>query len=466
MTFIFKEKSLSVNLRNTSNMKGDFSVLFWTVFLVSMNKQVLCEDCGDMDGGLELNLIKTGLQQLSQGISKVIEKGIRDINGTVKKNFVKGQKESIKHSSGQSVANDEKIIDLLSTIRTEQRLLNQKLESLTTSLSWKDEKISDLRSKTSSEQKLLGQEIVSLETDLVGNVKKNISDFKETTGEKMSVFKGNETKAQETDSLQHSFYSLTTENSKGKLKVENLTDWLISYNESLYSIQTEQRLFRQEMVTVTNNLSLKVDILLSNQDTNSLKEAFAEFYGPIQQNLAEQFSTIDSVLYTVNQTMSVLTKKTTENFDNIETNLENLLRERIEMFSIVLGNESVKSEKLLDDIRNTSIHIAERLIRVSEIIGQLNNITGSDCSDILEKYPNTRGKDGLYSIITYLNKTKVVYCDMTTDNGGWTVIQRRVNGWVDFFRSWTEYKNGFGFSDHEFWIGIALSPFLVLIQYF
>lgn len=358
MTFIFKEKSLSVNLRNTSNMKGDFSVLFWTVFLVSMNKQVLCEDCGDMDGGLELNLIKTGLQQLSQGISKVIEKGIRDINGTVKKNFVKGQKESIKHSSGQFVANDEKIIDLLSTIRTEQRLLNQKLESLTTGLSWKDEKISDLRSKTSSEQKLLGQEIVSLETDLVGNVKKNISDFKETTGEKMSVFKGNETKAQETDSLQHSFYSLTTENSKGK--VENLTDWLISYNESLYSIQTEQRLFRQEMVTVTNNLSLKVDILLSNQDTNSLKEAFAEFYGPIQQNLAEQFSTIDSVLYTVNQTMSVLTKKTTENFDNIETNLENLLRERIEMFSIVLGNESVKSEKLLDDIRNTSIHIAER----------------------------------------------------------------------------------------------------------
>uniref|UniRef100_A0A8W8JR31 Fibrinogen C-terminal domain-containing protein n=1 Tax=Magallana gigas TaxID=29159 RepID=A0A8W8JR31_MAGGI len=79
-------------------------------------------------------------------------------------------------------------------------------------------------------------------------------------------------------------------------------------------------------------------------------------------------------------------------------------------------------------------------------------ISGTDCADILKKYPDTRGKDGVYNIVG-LSRKKAVYCDMTTENGGWTVIQRRVNGSVDFNNNWTEYKNGFGFADHGYWIG-------------
>ena len=72
-------------------------------------------------------------------------------------------------------------------------------------------------------------------------------------------------------------------------------------------------------------------------------------------------------------------------------------------------------------------------------------LTALDCHDLFLLGFN---QSGVYNTI----HGKPVYCDM--DEGGWLVFQRRLDGSVDFFRTWAEYRQGFGDLEGEFWLGL------------
>uniref|UniRef100_A0A671NTB5 Microfibril-associated glycoprotein 4-like n=1 Tax=Sinocyclocheilus anshuiensis TaxID=1608454 RepID=A0A671NTB5_9TELE len=79
-----------------------------------------------------------------------------------------------------------------------------------------------------------------------------------------------------------------------------------------------------------------------------------------------------------------------------------------------------------------------------------------DCSDI---YKSGQKISGIYPIYPTDDVPVWVYCQMISDGndedkGGWTVIQRRVDGSVNFYQPWNHYKRGFGNVESEYWLGL------------
>lgn len=99
--------------------------------------------------------------------------------------------------------------------------------------------------------------------------------------------------------------------------------------------------------------------------------------------------------------------------------------------------------------------LRSRVSRVEQTTGDvLARLTVLDCADL-----KVRGRQsGTYTFhMDHNGKRPVtVFCDMDTDGGGWTVIQRRLphSKAVNFNRGWHDYKVGFGNASSDYWIGL------------
>lgn len=107
-----------------------------------------------------------------------------------------------------------------------------------------------------------------------------------------------------------------------------------------------------------------------------------------------------------------------------------------------LAKEKINSH---ENANEKTVDILRRLID-SNVTGLLHNYP--------EHCPIFSHLNGIYTVnVTGLLPFEV-YCEAQIAGPGWTVIQRRTNGNLNFYRNWTQYMVGFGDMSNEFFIGL------------
>ena len=122
-----------------------------------------------------------------------------------------------------------------------------------------------------------------------------------------------------------------------------------------------------------------------------------------------------------------------------------------------ISGDLINKEYLNKLIQNSIEDILSKNSKSTESLNENNEIGyyPKNCFELFENGDSVSEIKVIYPWRNYPHIPETVYCDQETDGGGWTVIQRRINVTKreDFYRTWAEYRLGFGKKDEEFWLG-------------
>ncbi|XP_006868934.1 PREDICTED: angiopoietin-related protein 4 [Chrysochloris asiatica] len=155
----------------------------------------------------------------------------------------------------------------------------------------------------------------------------------------------------------------------------------------------------------------------------------------LQMQLKAQNSRIEQLFQKITQQQQHLEKQ--------RLKIQNLQNQVSRLTSTHLDHEMIKPAR------------GKRLPKMAQHMAPAHNASRlhrlpRDCQELFEEGER---QSGLFQIQPQGSPPFLVNCQMTSD-GGWTVIQRRQDGSVDFDRSWEAYKAGFGDPQGEFWLGL------------
>ncbi|KAM6916576.1 angiopoietin-2a [Xenentodon cancila] len=241
--------------------------------------------------------------------------------------------------------------------------------------------------------------------------------------------------------------------------VHNHTATMIEIGASLLSQTAEQtrKLTNVEAQVIHHTTRLERQILENSLSTNKLEKQLIVQTNEINK-LKDKNSLLEKKVQELEEQKQVELKILREEKEQIQTLIlrqTTIIGELEQQLLKVSSNNSVlqhQQQELLDTVNNL-IHTlsADFAQEPKTVMMRDTPTTFMDCAAV---YTSGNSQSGIYTL-TIPNTTVEVkaFCDMETDGGGWTVLQKRFDGHVDFHRTWQEYKKGFGEPSSEFWLG-------------
>ncbi|KFB35434.1 hypothetical protein ZHAS_00002117 [Anopheles sinensis] len=114
--------------------------------------------------------------------------------------------------------------------------------------------------------------------------------------------------------------------------------------------------------------------------------------------------------------------------------------------------QGTKHKHLLDDNQLKILHQRTGFLQKYSELTPAKTITLKGPYKSSKDIPTK--ESGIYKIELNPGQNVSVYCEQVAFDGGWIVFQHRFNGKVKFNRYWSEYRDGFGSLDGEFWLGL------------
>ncbi|XP_034473297.1 fibrinogen-like protein 1 [Drosophila innubila] len=132
--------------------------------------------------------------------------------------------------------------------------------------------------------------------------------------------------------------------------------------------------------------------------------------------------------------------------------------ETITVYTTIINDQATQIELLKEDLKIKSqiiFHMETRAKDINDRFKNLEDLTSSTSTDIEENSCLPFGEStDVHLIKVDEDEPFPVPCESRLSGPGWTVVQRRIDGSVQFNRNWLEYKEGFGNLSGEFFIGL------------